>query len=132
MQRRDYLKALLAGGAALSAVPAFAASGRPIVLEVDLEVDPAREKEMLDNFHNIFKPAAVKHGAGYIDVKMLKLRSALMGTAPQGLNYRFQLVYESEELRQKWVDSPEHKRAWPTIEKTLKSKNYRVLLFDEA
>jgi hypothetical protein len=131
MKRRDYLKTMIAGGAALSAVSAFSAAAHPIVLEVDLTVDPAREKEMLDNFHNTFKPVAVKH-QGYIDVKILKLRSALMGSAPQGMNYRFQLVYESEELRQKWVDSAEHKRVWPTVENTLKSKDYRVLLFDIA
>ena len=81
MQRRHYLKAMIAGGAALSARSAFSASAHPIVLEVDLSVDPAREKEMLDNFHNTFKPVAVKH-PGYIDVKILKLRSALMGSAP--------------------------------------------------
>jgi heme-degrading monooxygenase HmoA len=131
MQRRDYLKAMIASGAALSAVSALSAAAHPIVLEVDLSVDPAREKEMLDKFHNTFKPVAVKY-QGYIDVKILKLRSALMGSAPQGLNYRFQLVYESEELRQKWVASEEHKKVWPTIENTLKSKDYRVLLFDVA
>jgi hypothetical protein len=131
MERREYLKAMLAGGAALSTVSAFAAAAHPIVLEVDLSADPAREKEMLDNFHNTFKPAAMKY-PGYIDVKILKLRSALMGAAPAGLNYRFQLVYESEELRQKWVASDVHKRVWPTIENTLKSKDYRVLLFDVA
>ena len=131
MRRRDYLKAVIAGGATLNAVSALSAATRPIVLEVDLSVDPAREKEMLDNFHNTFKPVAVKH-QGYIDVKILKLRSALMGAAPKGLNYRFQLVYESEELRQKWVASEEHKRVWLTIEKTLKSKDYTVLLFDVA
>ena len=48
------------------------------------------------------------------------------------MNYRFQLVYETEELRQKWVAGPQHKRVWPMIEKTLKSKDYRVLLFDAA
>jgi hypothetical protein len=63
---------------------------------------------------------------------MLKLRSALMGEAPAGLNYRFQLVYQSEEMRQKWVASDIHQKVWPTIEKTLSSKNYRVLLFDVA
>jgi hypothetical protein len=121
---------MFAGGAVLGAASSLsAAPARPIVLEVDLSVDPAREKEMLDNFHNTFKPVAIKH-PGYIDVKMLKLRSALMGKAPADLNYRFQLVYESEELRQKWVASAEHIRVWPTIEKTLKSKDYRVLLFD--
>ncbi len=131
MKRRDYLKTMLAGGASVAAVSAFAAAPNPIVLEVDLAVDPSREKEMLDNFHKIFKPAAVKF-PGYIDVKLLKLRSALMGQAPTGLNYRFQLIYQSEELRQKWVASDVHQKAWPTIEKTLSSKDYRVLLFDVA
>ncbi len=65
-------------------------------------------------------------------MKLLKLRSALMGQAPTGLNYRFQLIYQSEELRQKWVASDVHQKAWPTIEKTLSSKDYRVLLFDVA
>ena len=46
------------------------------------------------------------------------------------MNYRFQLTYESEEMRQKWVASDIHKKVWPTIEKTLSSKNYTVLLFD--
>ena len=131
MKRRDYLKTMIAGGAAFTAVSGLSSAAHPIVLEVDLSVDPAREKEMLDNFHNKFKPVAEKH-PGYIDVKILKLRSALMGSAPQGMNYRFQLVFESEELRQKWVDSADHKRVWPTIENTLKSKDYRVLLFDVA
>ncbi len=129
MRRRDYLEMMIASGAALTAVSAFAAAAHPIVLEVDLAVDPAKEKEMLANFHQKFKPAAVKF-PGYIDVKILKLRSALMGTAPEGLNYRFQLAYQSEELRQKWVDSDIHKQVWTLIENTLKSKEYRVLLFD--
>jgi hypothetical protein len=61
---------------------------------------------------------------------MLKLRSAPKGSAPAGLNYRFQLTYESEELRQKWVASDVHQKAWPTIENTLRTKDYTVLLFD--
>jgi len=63
-------------------------------------------------------------------VKMLKLRTTLHASAPAGVNYRFSLTYRSEELRQKWVASAEHKRVWPTIENTLSSKNYTVLLFD--
>ena len=61
---------------------------------------------------------------------MLKLRSALMGKAPEGVNYRFSLTYQSEDLRQKWVASDIHQKVWPTIENTLSSKNYSVLLFD--
>ncbi len=130
MKRRSYLKAMLAAGAGLSAdaqAPEKQARN-PIVLDVDLAVDPARQEEMLHNFHTIFKPAAVKH-PGYIDVKMLKLSSALQGAAPAGVNYRFQLTYQSEELRRQWVASEPHKKAWPTIEKTLQSNTYTVLLF---
>jgi antibiotic biosynthesis monooxygenase (ABM) superfamily enzyme len=130
MKRRKYLQALL-GAAAGSCAMAAAKPAHPIQLHVDLMVDPAKEKEMLHNFETIFRPAAVKY-PGYIDVKMLKLRSALQGSAPAGVNYRFSLTYESEEMRQKWIASDVHKRAWPTIEKTLSDPKYTVLLFDIA
>jgi hypothetical protein len=127
MQRRTYLKLL-----ALSPAPFVAKGadkGHPIQLHVDLTVDPAKEKEMLKNFATIFQPAASKQ-PGYIDAKMLKLRSTVMGQSPAGMNYRFVLTFQSEELRQKWVASALHQKVWPTIENTLSTKNYNVLLFD--
>ena len=60
-------------------------------------------------------------------VKMLKLRSTIQGSAPAGANFRFQLAYESEELRKKWVASDVHQKVWPTIENTMRSKDYTVL-----
>jgi heme-degrading monooxygenase HmoA len=130
MKRRSYLKTMLAAGASLSAVSAQEKTRNPIVLYVDMSVDPAKEQEMVKNFHNTFKPAAVKF-PGYIDVKIVKLRSALQGSAPPGMNYRGQLVYESEDARQKWVNSDIHKKVWPTIENTLTNKkDYTVLLCD--
>jgi len=128
MKRRACLQTMLAAGASVADVLA-AGPGHPIQLHVDLAVDLAKEKEMLHNFETIFRPEAAKH-PGYIDVKMLKLRTALQGSAPAGVNYRFALTYQSEGLRQKWVASPEHKKVWPTIENTLSSKDYTVLLFD--
>jgi hypothetical protein len=127
MKRRTYLKAMALGAASMAAPAADAA--RPIQLHVDLAVDPAKEKEMLKNFTSIFRPAASKQ-AGYIDVKMLKLRSTLQGKAPAGVNYRFSISFQSEELRQKWVASDIHQKVWPTIENTLSTKNYTVMLFD--
>jgi hypothetical protein len=128
MKRRTYLKTMIAAGA--SAAGALAAGpGHPIQLHLDMTVDPAKEKEMLHNFETLFRPEAAKH-PGYIDVKMLKLRTALQGNGPAGVNYRFALTYRSEELRQKWVASAGHQRVWPTIENTLSTKNYTVLLFD--
>ena len=47
------------------------------------------------------------------------------------MNYRFQLTFASEELRQKWITSADHKRVWPPMEATMMdTKNYTVLLCD--
>lgn len=104
---------------------------QPIVLYCDLAIDPAREQEMLDAYHNHFKPVAQKH-RGYIDLKMLKLRKVIQGgPAPaKSINYRFQLTYESEELRQQWIASADHAKYWPMIENTVADKGYLVLLTD--
>jgi hypothetical protein len=130
MNRRSCLTAMLAGFAGMKAVRAQAPAKNPIVLFCDLPVDPKREEEMLNNFHTIFKPAAEKF-EGFIDLKMLKLRTTYSGTAPEaGVNYRFQLTYQTEELRQAWAKSAIHQKVWPTIENTLTSKRYQTLLFD--
>ena len=130
MKRRTYLKTMLAAGAGSAAVAA-ADAAHPIQLHLDMTVDPAREKEMLKNFETIFRPAASKQ-PGYIDVKLLKLRSTIQGKAPAGIVYRFALTYQSEDLRQKWIATAVHQKVWPTIENTLTSKDYTVYLFDVA
>jgi hypothetical protein len=129
MKRRVYLQTILAAACAITA--RAASKDRPIQLHVDLSVDPAQEREMLHNFHTLFRPAASKQ-PGFVDVKMLKLRSALAGAAPAASNYRFELTFASEEQRQAWVATATHQQVWPTIEKTLASKNYTILLYDEV
>jgi len=129
MKRRIYLQTILAGACSMAAHAA--SKDRPIQLHVDLSVDPGQEREMLHNFHTVFRPAASKQ-PGFVDVKMLKLRSPLAGAAPAGANYRFELTFASEEQRQAWVATATHQQVWPTIEKTLASKNYTVLLYDEV
>jgi hypothetical protein len=108
-------------------------SAGPIVLYCDLSVDPNREQEMLRHFHQEFKPAAEKF-AGYIDVKIVRLRKVIQGgPAPaEHINFRFQLTYESEEKRQLWIASEVHARVWPLIENTLIDKGYLVLLTDSV
>ncbi len=129
MKRRTYLKSMLAGASV--AMTATAEGQRPIQLHVDLSVDATKEQEMLHNFKQIFLPAAKKQ-PGYIDVKMLKLRQVLQGSMPQSVNYRFVLTYATEEQRKKWVETATHKRVWPTVENTLKTKDYTVVLYDET
>jgi hypothetical protein len=103
-----------------------------IRLYVEMDVAPAREREMLDTFHNVFVPEAVKH-EGYIRVKMLKRRTILQGTAPSQHNFRFELEFESEELRQKWIAAARHQRVWPPVERTMTTvKDYPVVLYDEV
>lgn len=134
MQRRSLLQLIAAAGAGW-ALPvtarAAAPKTKPIVLYCDLAVDPAREQEMLDAFHQHFLPAAQSfRGRGFIDLKMLKLRSVIQGqpAPPKGVNYRFQLTYESEEQRQLWIRSEVHERNWPLIERTVLNRDYLVLL----
>ena len=131
MKRRSYLSAMLAAMAGFKTAAAQKAKN-PIVLNCDLAIDPAREQDMLRHFRNTFKPAAEKF-PGYIDLKMLKLRTAYQGSLPAGINYRFQLTYESEEMRQKWIKSDIHQKVWPPIENMLTNKaTYPVLLFDSV
>jgi heme-degrading monooxygenase HmoA len=124
---------MLAGAGSLAGrnIVRAATPEHPIQLHVDLSVNQAKEQEMLHNFKTIFRPAASKQ-PGYIDVQVLKLRSALQGKAPEASNYRFVLTFASEELRQQWVASATHQKVWPTIENALKSKDYTVLLYDTA
>ena len=131
MQRRTYLTATLAGAVASTLLPGADVPKGRIQLHVDLTVPAAREKEMLRHFHTVFKPAASRM-KGYISVDLLKLRSALAGSAPASANYRFVLLYENEELRQKWVASDVHQEVWPPMEKMLAHTNYNVLLYDHV
>jgi heme-degrading monooxygenase HmoA len=132
MKRRTCLKAMLAaaGGAVM---PAFAnaqtGEERPIQLHADLAVDPAKEQEMLRFFAEKFRPAAAQQ-PGFIDMRMLKLKSTMRGVAPPGANYQLVLTFSSEELRQKWIATDIHKQLWPVIEDSLTNKNYSRLLYE--
>ena len=86
MKRRTCLKAILAvaGGAVIPAVAnAEAGEGRPIQLHADLAVDPVKEEEMLRFFAEKFRPAAAQQ-PGYLDLRMLKLKSTLRGVCSAG------------------------------------------------
>ncbi len=102
----------------------------PIQLHLDLLVDPSKETQMLEYFRTQFRPAAMKFD-GYVELKMIKLSHAAVGTAPKDVNYRFVLRYKSEEMRQKWVTSDVHAKVWGELEKTFLSNNYDVLIFQD-
>jgi hypothetical protein len=100
-----------------------------IQVHVDLNVAPGKEQEMVRYFETVFRPAASKF-QGYRDVCLLKLHGVPVGTAPAGMQYRFAITYDNEDLRQKWVASDIHQEVWGRMEKMLASSSYTVLLFD--
>ena len=102
---------------------------RRVQLHCDLTVDPGRAVEAEHYFETVYRPAAMTF-EGYVDLQLLKLQSVLAGQAPAGLNYRFSITYESEELRMAWVRSDVHQVVWPTLQADLTSDNFDFLLFE--
>jgi len=102
---------------------------RPVKLHCDLSVDPDKEAEMVQYFETVYRPTAEKF-EGYIDLRLLKLHSVLLGKAPGGLTCRFSITYASEALRQKWIQSDEHQIVWPKLQSFLASSDLDFLLFE--
>jgi hypothetical protein len=127
MNRRHYLKTLAA--ALPAAQMAAAAAPPPIQLHCDLELDLAREKEMLANYSKVFKPT-ISRQPGFVSVQLLKLRKEVQGKGPAGCSYRLIISFQTEEQRVKWVATDDHQKAWPTVEQTLRGQKYIALLYD--
>jgi hypothetical protein len=100
-----------------------------VQLHADLSIDPAREADAVRYFETVYRPTASRFD-GYVDLRLLKLRAALVGSAPAGINYRFSITFTSEALRQKWVASEPHQEVWGTLETFLTRREYDFLLFD--
>lgn len=102
---------------------------RRVQLHIDLTIDPARAAEAEHYFETVYRPAAAQF-EGYVDLQLLKLHSVLGGQAPAGMNYRFSITYESEELRMAWVRSDVHQDVWPTLQTFTTSDQFDLLLFE--
>jgi hypothetical protein len=101
----------------------------PIQLHADLSIDPAREAEAVHYFETVYRPTASGF-EGYVDLRLLKLQAALVGSAPAGVNYRFSITFTTETLRLKWVASDAHQDVWGTLETYLTKREYDFLLFE--
>ena len=127
LNRRNYLKAMAV--ALPAAAPAKGAATPPIQLHCDLQLDPAREKEMLENYRKVYLPVLRKQ-PGFVSVTLLKLRIERQGKAPAGCPYRLIISFQTEEQRVKWVASDAHQKVWPTVENTLLGPKFIALLYD--
>jgi heme-degrading monooxygenase HmoA len=127
MNRRNYIRAMAAAGAAAS-VPVEAATD-PIHLHVDLDVEPTKQKDLVMTFKNVFKPTIGKQ-PGFVEVKLLKLRQAMKGPAPANASYRLLISFQTEEQRKTWVATDDHQRVWPQMEKNLRGEKFGAVLYD--
>jgi heme-degrading monooxygenase HmoA len=92
----------------------------PIQLHVDLEVDPAKENDLLDTFHRVFQPT-ISRQPGFVSVALLKTRVASA--------YRLVISFQTEEQRATWVGTTDHQRVWPQMEANLKGAKFAATLW---
>jgi hypothetical protein len=115
--------------AATTAIADAAPAARPIELNCDLAVKAGKEADFIKYFNDVFRPVAKKH-EGYIDLKLLKIDQEIRGKTPPNCNFRFSLVYKSEDLRQKWINSADHNKYWPAMEDMLTDHEFSILIYD--
>jgi heme-degrading monooxygenase HmoA len=124
MNRRTSLLTLTAALAA-----PLAAANEPIQLHVDLDVVPGKEADVEKNFKSTFRPTISKQ-PGFVDVKLMKMRSALKGPKPANAPYRLVISFKTEEQRLQWVATDDHQRVWPSIENHLRGAKFGAVLYD--
>ena len=92
----------------------------PIQLHVDLEVDSAKETDLVDTFHKVFQPTIARQ-PGFVSVTLLKAR--VSGA------YRLVISFQTEEQRVAWVGTEDHQRVWPQMEANLKGARFAATLW---
>ena len=92
----------------------------PIQLHVDLEVDLAKENDLVETFHRVFQPT-ISRQPGFVSVTLLKARVSSA--------YRLVISFETEEQRVAWVGTDDHQRVWPQMEANLKGAKFAASLW---
>ena len=126
MNRRNHLEDM---AATLPAAAVSAAAPPPMELHCDLELIPAREKEMLETYRKLFQPAITKQ-PGFVALRLLKLNAEKQGNAPAGCPYRLVISFQTEEQRLAWVASDLHQQVWGAMENTLQGAKFSALLYN--
>ena len=105
-------------------------TGQPIELHCDLDVDPSKEKDLIETFHSVFAPTMAKQ-PGWVAVSLLKLETAKRGPAPANTSHRLVISFATEDLRMAWVASDDHQRVWPQMEKNLRGDRFTAVLWNK-
>ena len=99
-----------------------------MLLQIYFEVDPSNLSEFESMYNDVYVPA-LNNQTGYIRSTLLRVFPADLAyeidAAPTIYNYQMELVFDTEDNRRRWVDSPEHKEAWPKAAALARSVAHR-------
>lgn len=102
--------------------------------KVSSEKNEAFEQMYKDNY-----VPALRKQEGYVGSMLLRLFpqevAKEISAAATDYNYQMELIFDTEAQRRKWVDSPEHKIAWPiasSIANSYEWRGYDVVSSDQA
>jgi heme-degrading monooxygenase HmoA len=104
----------------------MAQTRRPMMLHVDLAVEPSHDAALKETFEKTFRPT-IRKQPGFADVRLQKFRIARAGE--NAARYKLLISFQTEEQRLAWVASDDHQRVWPQMEKY--SKLLNAYVYDE-
>lgn len=90
-----------------------------MLLQIYFSVTDENTTDFEKMYEEVYVPALRKQ-QGYIRSSLLRIFPPAMAQKIQAkstdYNYQMMLMFDTEENRLKWVDSPEHRQAWPAAE----------------
>lgn len=110
---------------------------KAMVLQMDFVVEEKNKAAFEKMYYSIYVPAMTVQ-EGYLSSKLLRLfpdnLAREIQAEPTAFNYQIQISFDTEENRKKWVNSEQHKIAWPaasTLAREFKWRGYHVMGDDD-
>jgi antibiotic biosynthesis monooxygenase (ABM) superfamily enzyme len=89
-----------------------------ITLHIYVQVTPAKEAEFEGLYRDEYVPAISKQ-QGFRSAALLHIYAATLAEAidaRRDWTHEIDIVFDTEDDRQKWAAGPEHARVWPRVE----------------
>lgn len=109
------------------------AKPKAMVLQMDFVVSEEDREAFERMYYSIYVPAMIVQ-EGYLSSKLLKRYPEDLArdieAEPTEYNYQIQISFDTEENRQRWVESNQHQIAWPAatdLAKEFKWRGYDVM-----
>ncbi|HLR32403.1 MAG TPA: hypothetical protein VK074_07935, partial [Fodinibius sp.] len=114
-----------------------ASAPKAVVLQMDFVVTEENREAFEEMYHSIYVPA-MKAQPDYLGSNLLRLypedEAKKIKAEPTNYNYQIQISFDTEEGRRHWVESNQHKIAWPAakdLAEEFKWRGYDVMGDDQ-